>query len=127
MNSRLICTVIAGVATAALTFSADAGDAVKGKVIYDGIGACSACHGPEGKGDGVAAAALDPKPRKFSGEEFKFDTDGDGKTGTATDLENVVTHGATKYGGSLMMAARADIKGDDLKNLIAYVQQLAGK
>ena len=27
---------------------------------------CAACHGPEGKGDGLAAAALTTKPRDFS-------------------------------------------------------------
>ena len=27
---------------------------------------CVACHGPEGKGDGVAAAALNPHPRNFT-------------------------------------------------------------
>ncbi len=31
-----------------------------GKVIYEAD--CAACHGPQGKGDGPASAALDPKP-----------------------------------------------------------------
>ena len=35
------------------------GDAVKGGEKYKIF--CVACHGPTGKGDGVAAAALDPK------------------------------------------------------------------
>jgi|GEM_PF-5096235 len=47
------------------------------------------CHGPTGKGDGPAATALDPKPRNFTGGAFKFDTDGDGKTGTDADLLNL--------------------------------------
>ena len=35
-----------------------------GKATYDDK--CAACHGPAGKGDGVAAAALNPKPINFS-------------------------------------------------------------
>ncbi len=35
----------------------------KGKTQYES--ACASCHGNEGKGDGVAAVALDPKPRNF--------------------------------------------------------------
>lgn len=33
----------------------------KGKASYETN--CAACHGDSGKGDGVAGAALDPKPR----------------------------------------------------------------
>lgn len=36
----------------------------KGKGIY--TAQCSGCHGSEGKGDGAAAAALNPKPRNFT-------------------------------------------------------------
>jgi mono/diheme cytochrome c family protein len=35
----------------------------KGKTLYSTN--CSSCHGPEGKGDGVAGASLNPKPRNF--------------------------------------------------------------
>ena len=37
-----------------------AGDSAKGKESYNQI--CAMCHGETGKGDGVAAASLDPKP-----------------------------------------------------------------
>lgn len=40
----------------------------KGKTLFT---ACAACHGPEGKGDGVAGAAMNPKPRNFAAEKFK--------------------------------------------------------
>ncbi len=35
-----------------------------GKVIYETN--CATCHGPEGKGDGPAAAALDPQPSNLA-------------------------------------------------------------
>ena len=31
---------------------------------------CSTCHGESGKGDGVAAAALNPKPRDFTAPDL---------------------------------------------------------
>jgi len=36
---------------------------VTGKKQYETV--CASCHGNDGKGDGVAAAALNPKPRNF--------------------------------------------------------------
>lgn len=38
-----------------------------GKALYTTY--CATCHGAEGKGDGAAAAALNPKPRDFSSPE----------------------------------------------------------
>ena len=39
-----------------------------GKAIFDDK--CAACHGPQGKGDGVAAAALNPKPANLADANF---------------------------------------------------------
>ncbi|MBK8946793.1 MAG: cytochrome c [Ignavibacteriae bacterium] len=35
----------------------------KGNTLYQTN--CASCHGADGNGDGVAAAALNPKPRNF--------------------------------------------------------------
>lgn len=99
-------------------------DIEKGKVIYNGVGGCTACHGALGAGDGAAAAALTPKPASFQTGVFKYDTDGDGKTGTINDIANIVGYGAQKYGGSMMMVARADIPEADRKALAKYVLSL---
>lgn len=60
----------------------------KGKAAY-AIN-CATCHGDKGAGDGVAASALNPKPRNFIKDKFKngdapakiFDTITKGLPGT---------------------------------------------
>ncbi len=96
----------------------------KGKAVYNGIGACASCHGPEGKGDGVAAAALMPKPRSFASGDFVYDTDGDGKKGSEADLLNIITNGAQKYNGSPLMVGRPDIPEEDRKALVKFIESL---
>lgn len=109
----------------AVVSSARADDELeKGKAVYNGAGACSSCHGALGGGDGVAAAALTPKPRNFAAGDYALDTDNDGKKGTETDIFNVVTNGALKYGGSPMMAGRADLSEADRKAVAKYVLSL---
>lgn len=100
-------------------------DAAAGKAVYDGIGACASCHGLQGKGDGAAAAALDPKPRNFADGVFAYDTDGDGATGTDTDLFNVIKNGSATYGGAPTMPGRADIPDADIQALVAYIRSMA--
>jgi mono/diheme cytochrome c family protein len=96
-------------------------DAAAGKAIYEGKGACFSCHGLSGKGDGPAAASLNPKPQDFSTSEFVLDTDGDGQKGTDTDLYNVIRDGAAKYGGAATMPGRPDLSEQEIKDLIEYI------
>ncbi|NOY84909.1 hypothetical protein MNBD_NITROSPIRAE01-813 [hydrothermal vent metagenome] len=49
----------------------------KGKALFQGKATCFTCHGNEGKGDGVAGAALDPAPRNFHNPGLKKKTDGE--------------------------------------------------
>ncbi|MEP7137798.1 MAG: c-type cytochrome [Chloroflexota bacterium] len=50
---------------------------------------CSACHGPQGHGDGPAGAALDPAPKnlpelsKIAGDDYLFWRISTGRQGTA--------------------------------------------
>jgi mono/diheme cytochrome c family protein len=66
--------VAAAAAALAVTASASAPKrtqelVAKGKASYEAN--CSACHGEGGRGDGVAGAALDPKPRDLVAGRFK--------------------------------------------------------
>jgi len=38
---------------------------------------CASCHGAKGKGDGVAAAALTPKPADWTSSRVQSETDGE--------------------------------------------------
>ncbi|HYB42410.1 MAG TPA: cytochrome c [Candidatus Methylomirabilis sp.] len=38
---------------------------------------CVSCHGPKGKGDGPAAAALNPKPADWTSSRVQDETDGE--------------------------------------------------
>lgn len=120
------CVAISSLVLSAGFFSPVSADPLieRGKAVYNGIGACSTCHGPEGAGDGPASASLQPKPANFKLANYRLDTDGDGKAGTVTDLYNIITNGAQKYGGSMMMVGRGDIPEEDRKAIVAYVLSL---
>lgn len=45
----------------------------KGKTLF--MINCASCHGASGTGDGDRAASLNPKPRNFKAEKFKFGND----------------------------------------------------
>ena len=112
---------VVGVSLAVAPIAAHAaGDAAKGKVLFETN--CASCHGTSGKGDGPVGAALQPPPRDFTKAEFKFDTDKDGKMGTDADLVNVVKTGAAAYGGNPLMAPWAQLPEADIVNIIAYVR-----
>lgn len=124
VRTAIRAAVLGALCTLVWSAPARADELEQGKTVFNGVGACASCHGATGAGDGAAAAALNPKPRSFVEGTFKFDTDGDGKPGTETDLFNVITNGAQKYGGSIMMVPRADLPEADRKALAKYVLSL---
>ena len=120
-TSFLAC---AGVGALLLPGLASAGDAAAGNAPFQTH--CASCHGAGGKGDGVVGAALPPpSPRDFTVGDFAFDADGDGETGTDADLKKVITNGAGKYGGSMLMAPWSSIlKPEEIDNIVAYIRSL---
>lgn len=122
--NHLLKLVSITVTTFILTTPATAGDAAAGKAIYDGAGACASCHGATGAGDGVASVAFNPKPASFVNAAFRLDTDGDGSTGSDSDLSSTIKNGAAKYGGNVGMPGRPDFSDTDINNLVAYIRSL---
>lgn len=84
-------------------------DVAQGKQVYATY--CVVCHGETGKGDGVAAAALDPKPRDLTTGEFKYGS-------TDEELFKFITEGkgAMPPWGSLSEA--------DRRAVIEYIRSL---
>ena len=93
----------------------EAADSAKGQEVYNTY--CALCHGPTGLGDGVAAAALDPKPRDLSSAAIL-------ETYTDEYLVNVITNGGAAVGKSpVMMAWGGIISPEDIENVVAHIRQ----
>lgn len=100
---------------AAVSSAETKGDAAKGKVSFENT--CVACHGPQGKGDGVAAAALNPKPKDLSDAKLL-------STQTDDFIHKVISEGGASVGLSPMMAAWGGVLSDqDIWNVVAYIRQ----
>jgi mono/diheme cytochrome c family protein len=81
---------------------------------------CGACHGPTGRGDGVLAEHLDPRPRDFARAVFKLRTTTRGMPSDA-DLARTIRRGMP---GSAMAGA-PHLSDDDTDALVAVVRRLA--
>lgn len=87
---------------------------------------CVTCHGATGKGDGAAAAALNPKPANFAAGAFKYDVDGNGTPGDIEDIKAIVHDGAAKHGGSPLMAPWPMLSPEQLQAVAEHVKSLQG-
>ena len=63
--------------------------AARGKEVY--ANRCSVCHGPKGRGDGTAAYFLQPRPRDFVSDGFRFVSTKHGPSDA--DLFRTITRG----------------------------------
>lgn len=91
------------------------GDAAKGKTTFENT--CAACHGPGGKGDGPAAAALDPKPKNLTDAELL-------STQTDDFIYKVISEGGASVGLSPMMAPWGGVLSEqDIWNVVAFIRQ----
>lgn len=105
-----------------LTFAGDAakGDAAKGKAIYEGKGACAACHGTSGKGDGPGAAALPVKPKDH--------TDSASMSQLTDDyLFKIIRQGGVAVGKSPLMTGAPTLNDEETWDVVAYVRSLSKK
>ena len=76
---------------------------------------CAACHGKHGKGDGLAAAGLNPPPRNFTDSSWNART-------TSERLHAVIRSGGASAGLSVAMPAHAELSDAELDALVACIR-----
>jgi mono/diheme cytochrome c family protein len=82
----------------------------QGKALYDGKGTCFNCHGTSGRGDGPAAANLDPSPRNFHHRGFwRHRTDG--------EVFWVIKHGSP---GTAMIPFGGMLTDEEIWSVVRY-------
>jgi mono/diheme cytochrome c family protein len=78
MSQHLTKILVAGAAIVLATAAGAAAPKKTPELVAKGQSSyatnCAACHGDSGKGDGVAGAALDPKPRNLVSGKFEKGT-----------------------------------------------------
>jgi len=81
---------------------------------------CTVCHGATGKGDGDGSAALDPKPRDFTSDEWQASV-------TDEHIQKIIVYGGAAVGKSPSMPANPDLdaKPEVVAALVKVVRGLA--
>lgn len=111
----VLLTVLCLSLGAAVSNAETKGDAAKGKTTFENT--CAACHGPGGKGDGPAAAALDPKPKNLTDAELLSKQ-------TDDFIYKVISEGGASVGLSPMMAPWGGVLSEqDIWNVVAFIRQ----
>jgi mono/diheme cytochrome c family protein len=95
---------------------------VSGKFIYEQR--CVQCHGLTGRGDGQAAAQLNPRPRDFASGKFKFRSTESGQLPTDGDLARTIRAGLP---GTSMPAWETFLSPADIAGVVAYVKTLSSR
>jgi mono/diheme cytochrome c family protein len=114
--SKVNWTVPPAVPAELLQADVSTGDPVAaGKMLFES--ACVPCHGLGGRGDGIGAAALDPKPRNLTDATYMNGLDD-------RYLFELVSRGGVAVGKSPAMP-QFPLGRQDITNVIAYVRTLS--
>jgi len=81
---------------------------------------CVTCHGPQGFGDGPQAAQLIPRPRNFTGGNFKIGTTRSGLP-TDDDIAGTIRHGMLPA----LMPPWPQLSDGEVRSLVMAVRHLA--
>ncbi|MFO7695520.1 MAG: c-type cytochrome [Vicinamibacterales bacterium] len=90
------------------------------KQLYDR--SCASCHGTDGRGQGAAADALNPKPRDFTTGIYKFRTTASGSLPADDDLYRAVADGLP---GTSMLGWKDLLSEAQMRALVVYVKQFS--
>lgn len=94
-----------------LAEAAGAGDATKGKLLFEKH--CLVCHGPQGKGDGPTGRALIPPATDFTSQPSRK------KSGA--DLRRIIEQGSPR---TAMPAWKGQLSEEQLSDVSNYVETL---
>jgi len=75
---------------------------------------CINCHGSGGKGDGIAAAQLEPRPADLTASKTREKQD--------TELLEIIKFGRP---GTAMPAWTSELDEREIQNVLAYIRSLA--
>ena len=75
-------------------------DSARAKEIFDAR--CAACHGPEGRGNGPGAMALNPKPRNYHDKDWQ-------EKATDDEIRKAIIYGGAAVGKSPSMPGNPDL------------------
>lgn len=78
---------------------------------------CAVCHGATGRGDGVASAGLNPKPRDFGDAGWQASV-------TDEQIEKVIREGGAAVGKSPLMVPNPDLKPEIVAALREHIRGL---
>ena len=81
---------------------------------------CAMCHGASGKGDGAAAANLNPAPRDYTDKAWQASVTDDA-------LHKIIVEGGTAVGKSMLMPGNPDLKSkpEVVAQLVAIIRGFA--
>lgn len=119
---KIIVSMAASLMLAAIVHAEEefkiTGDPAKGEAAYKMY--CALCHGATGAGDGIGAAALNPKPRALNDKAYM-------ETLTDEHIFKVIKEGGPSVGLSPMMTAWGAVLQTDeaVHDVSAYVKTLA--
>lgn len=78
---------------------------------------CSSCHGVDGKADGAAAIAMNPKPRNFHDKDWQAKV-------TDEHISNVIKNGGASVGLSATMSAwGALLTEEEVKGIVGKIRE----
>lgn len=118
--AKSVATLVVAILAAVVLFPGlvfAQGNPAKGKEFF--AKHCAACHGPAGKGDSPAAAALNPKPTDLTNKTYM--------SGLKDEyLFDLVKKGGAAVGKSpLIPPFGSKLKDEEIRDVIAYLRTLA--
>jgi mono/diheme cytochrome c family protein len=117
MRSQFVLALLLVLVAPGLGLAQVKGDPKAGKAKYDAN--CIGCHGATGKGDGAAAAALNPKPQDHT----------DGKVMNALSdkylFDIIKDGGAAMKKAPFMPASNKKLSDQEIWDVVAYIRSLA--